>query len=99
MAGRGYIDDSTIGDEDDLWRRVPHTPQHIVWDDNRGCFRVSSAAFDDDRDGEPMSVWLAAEAASADEMLVGHAGFGVVAIQVRVARSRQQAVVRDPLPG
>jgi hypothetical protein len=97
MAERSYVDDPSVQDGDDLWRRVPHTPQHIVWDGNRGCHRVSSAAFDDD-DGEPMSVVLAAEAGDPGVMLRGHEGYGVVAVQVAVARSRQQIIVRDPLP-
>lgn len=98
MAGRPYVDDLTIRDTDDLWRRVPHTPRHIVWDGNRNCHRVSSAAFDDDADGEPMSVVLAAEAGDPTGVLRGHPGYGVVAFEAGVARSRQQIVVRDPLP-
>lgn len=99
MVQRPYVDDPTVLDEDRLWRRVPRTPQHIVWDENRGNHRVSSAAFDDDSDGEPMSVWLAAEAGSPSEMLRGHPNFGVVSLAVGVVRSRQQIVLRDPLPG
>lgn len=98
MAGRPSVDDPTIPDADELWRRVPDTPQHIVRDQNRGCYRVSSAAFDDDADGEPMSVVLAAEGGSPEAMLRGHVGYGVVGFEAGLTRSRQQVVVRDPLP-
>jgi hypothetical protein len=94
MAERLHTDDPTIPDAESLWRRVPRTPQHLVWDGNRGCFRVSSAAFD----GDEMSVALASEAGTPDLMLGSHEEFGVVALEAGLVRSRQQIVVRDPLP-
>ena len=50
-----YHDDLSISDNDFVWRRIP--PLHIVRDDKGGC-HISSAAFSDDRDGDPMSVHL-----------------------------------------
>jgi hypothetical protein len=89
-------DDSTIPDDEDLWRRIP--PWHFVFDENRGAVRPSSAAFDDDEDGQPMSVYLASAAAAPDIVLRGHAGFALATITAGLARECQQALVRDPLP-
>jgi hypothetical protein len=45
-----------------------------------------------------MSVVLASEAVEPEVMLKGHEEYGVVAFTAGVARSKQQIVVRDPLP-
>jgi hypothetical protein len=54
-----YIDDPTISDETELWRRIP--PWHFFHDENLGRIRPSSAAFENHPDGSPMSVLLATE--------------------------------------
>jgi hypothetical protein len=51
-----YPDDPTIPDEADLLRRIP--PRHFYLDQNLGRIRPSSAAFEDDDDEDPMSVYL-----------------------------------------
>lgn len=48
------VDDKSILDEEDLWRRIH--PKWAVRDENRGGLRISSAAFDDSADGSPLSV-------------------------------------------
>ncbi len=77
-----------------LWRRIPAF--HIGFDKNRGCRVVSSAAFDDDPDGQPMSVIVARPGREPREVLRGHEGFGVVAFSVQVAEAADQVVVRSP---
>lgn len=95
MVAGHYQDAPTIPDAADLWRRIP--PHHLVRDDNVGGCRISSAAFDDDDDGEPMSVVLAAEARGPAFVLEGHVGYGLAAITAGLARECSQAVARDPL--
>ncbi len=89
--------DPTIPDSEDLWRRIP--PWHIVTDENLGVVRPSSAAFEDDDDGSPMSVYLASATPLAGAVLVGHAGFALAAVTARLARECKQGIVRDPQPG
>lgn len=96
MAGKAVQDDRTIRDEDLLWRRVP--PWHFFFDDNLGRDRPSSAAFDDDPDGHPMSVILASETAGPESVLEGHEGFALAGLTVREVRSCGLGVIRDPLP-
>jgi hypothetical protein len=88
-----YVDDPTIADTDDLWRRIP--PQQVVEDKNRGGFRPSSAAFHDSSDG-PMSVLLAKED-SPERALSGPqwAKHFLAAIKAGLARQREQAICRD----
>src|SRR5437870_136262 len=89
-------DDPSIPDSEDLWRRIP--PRHFIADENRGVIRPSSAAFEDDDDGSPMSVYLASDTPSPGAALVGHAGFALAAITARLARECKQGIVRDPQP-
>jgi hypothetical protein len=64
--------------------------------------RPSSAAFEDDADGDPMSVYrrdiLDAEGASVQRVMIGHAGFALAALTAGQFRSKQQSVFPDPLP-
>jgi hypothetical protein len=59
MAVDDYSDDPSIPDDAELWRRIP--PWHFVDDENLRQIRPSSAAFEDDPDGSPMSVILGGE--------------------------------------
>lgn len=54
MAQDNYRDDPAILNDAQLWRRIP--PWHLVNDQNLGTVRPSSAAFDNDPDGRPMSI-------------------------------------------
>jgi hypothetical protein len=100
MERTAYTDDSTISDDEWLWRRIP--PWHVYFDENLGRRRPSKAAFEDDEDGHPMSVVLAALVVSGNrtphDILHGHEGFALAQITAGLARSRQQRVQRDPLP-
>ena len=98
MEADPYIDDPTISDGDMLWRRVPDWPGFIVEDKTAGHYRVASSAFDDDADGAPMSVVLAAHAI-LELVLKGHEEFGVVAFTAGFARRQGQIVVRAPEEG
>jgi hypothetical protein len=95
MPDSHYQDDTTIQDEDDLWRRIP--PNWIVPDENRGGWRPASQAFNDHPDGSPMSVKLAKEE-RIEDVMASHSGFFLVAISAGLARQCEQKVARDPLP-
>lgn len=95
-----FPDDPGIEDDVGLLRRVPRW--HFVPDKNRGGRRPSSAAFCDDTNGEPMSVYrtdvIAAEGERPDRVMTGHAGFGLVSVTAGTCRQKQQTVHADPLP-
>jgi hypothetical protein len=95
-----YLDDPTIGNDVPLWRRIP--PWHIVFDENLGIWRPSSAAFEDHPDGSPMSVVLGqevlADGRTPDSVLEAHEGFGLVSIGAGLARENHQGITRKPLP-
>ncbi len=75
---------------------------HLVPDGSTGGIRISSAAFDDSRDGSPMSVDLEKEmlrwGKNADSTLQGFEGFALASLCAGVVRSLNQGVFRDPLP-
>lgn len=87
-------DDRAIADETPIWRRI--SPQWWVRDENRGGFRVTSQAFQDHRNGSPMSVAIATEC-SEEEFIGDHAGYGIAQLLVGEARGCNQGVVRAPL--
>jgi len=91
-----HLDDATIPDEADLWRRIP--PWHFVLDQNSGQIRPSSAAFDNDPNGSPMSVVLGAESSGPEAVLAGHSGFALASFTAGLARECHQGIARDPLP-
>ena len=100
MAGPPLVDDPTIGDDAVLWRRV--FPAWIVPDQNAGGLRVSSAAFDDSKDGTPLSALLAEIVAqtgrTAQHVLAGYDGYALAAIAAGVARHHAQGIAKTPEP-
>jgi hypothetical protein len=100
MAHEQLRDDTSISNEAKLWRRIPHW--HFIFDANLGRVRPTSAAFDDDEDGSPMSVVLAdvvlESGRGPEHILAGHDRFALAAITAGLARSKKQGVARDPEP-
>jgi hypothetical protein len=100
MAGPAFVDDPTIADDASLWRRIH--PAWAVPDEYRGGWRVSSAAFDDSRDGSPLSVLLAAAVAATGRgpanILARHEGYSLASFTVGTARACGQGVARTPTP-
>lgn len=92
-------DDATIKDDAILWRNVP--PWHFVRDDEGGI-RSASAAFDNDKDGSPMSVSLAdvvlARGGAPEDSIRSLPGFGLAGITAALVRGCDQSIVRDPQP-
>ena len=95
-----FPDDPEIADSVQMLRRIP--PYHIFFDENLGKARPSSAAFDDGKDGAPMSVYrrdvMEATGGKIRRVMVGHEGYGLVGINARHFRARDQTVHSDPLP-
>ena len=81
-----------------LWRRVPEW--HWV-DDGKGGRRPSSAAFEDDPDGSPLSCTVAAESTLAkafDPVRAREEAFALAEFPASVAFDKGQSIVRDPTP-
>ncbi len=100
MDWEGLTDDATVSEDAELWRRIP--PVWAVRDENAGGVRVSSAAFDNSRDGSPTSVLFAAivlEGGRRDmDVLARFDGYALVSLTAGQARQCNQGVARDPLP-
>jgi hypothetical protein len=96
-CGRRFPDDPKVSGDEVLFRRIP--PRHFFLDENLGCTRPSSAAFEDDADGDPMSVYLAGviagEGRPPDSVLAGHVGFALAGLPARTARDQRQTVHPD----
>lgn len=93
-------DDLSIGDVEDLWRRVH--PDQVVRDHNLGRVRPSSAAFKD-----PQLSCLLASEDTADRALSAKGndgvpwrdkGFSLAVFAASLARRLRQTVCRAPTP-
>jgi len=96
-----FPDDPAIKDNVQMLRRIP--PWHVVPDENKPKGRrPSSAAFEDDKDGAPMSVYrrdlLDATGGTVQRVMVGHEGYALVGLYALQLRSRDQTIHSDPLP-
>lgn len=58
--------------------------------------RPAKAAFDDNPDGDPMSVLIAAESRGPAAVLAGHGGYGLAAFSAGVARACDLRIARAP---
>jgi hypothetical protein len=89
-----------VADSVALLRRIPHW--HFYFDPRLGKMRPRSAAFEDDADGDPMSVYrrdiIDAEGAAVQRVMIGHWGFALASLTAGQFRSKQQTVFPDPLP-
>lgn len=94
-------DDPAISGDVVLLRRIPPWADRVTWDE-QGNPRASSFNFKDDEN--ELSVHLASET-TADELLAGHDGFGLVQLtaqQVREACGKEIKICRcqeEPVMG
>jgi hypothetical protein len=62
----------------------------------------TSAAFEDDRDGDPMSVYrrevIEGEGGSILRVLTGHDGYWLASLTAAQLRFREQSIFPDPVP-
>ncbi len=96
VARDEFCDDPSIADDTEVWRRIPPWPSYTIFDRNIGRTRPSTQAFREDRDGAPMSVFIAEESGGAHAVLAGHAGFGVAAFNVGLIREQGLGIDRGP---
>ena len=99
-CAKNFPNDPKIAHSVVLLRRVP--PKHFFLDENLGRWRPSSAAFEDDDDGDPMSVYrqdiIHAEGASIQRVMAGHEDYALASLMAGQVRSKEQTVHPDPLP-
>jgi hypothetical protein len=88
-------DDPGIPDSTHVWRRI--SPNWIKYDSAQERRRPSSQAFQDSRDGTPMSVFLESELSTPAAALQGHTGYSLVALRVGYVRSLGLVVTRSPI--
>jgi hypothetical protein len=95
-----YPDDASISNSTNLLRRIP--VWHVYFDQNLGRWRPSSAAFEDDSDTDPMSVYLSSvltiENRQPSSVLAGHEEYSLASITAGLARANNQTVHPDPVP-
>jgi len=95
-----YEDDLSIRDHIRLFRRIH--PDWIVWDENLNCYRPSSQAFNDSKDGSPMSVHrediLEGENREPGIVLAGFNDWALAALSAGTLRQNKQGIASDPLP-
>ena len=100
-CAKNFPNDPTIPHNIALLRRVP--PKHFYLDENLGRLRPSSAAFEDDSDGDPMSVYrqdiIEAEGDTTRRVMHGHEEYALASLTAGQVRSKDQTVHPDPLPG
>ena len=77
----------------EVWRRIP--PLHFPKPPRE---RPNSSAFDDDSDGDPMSVVVVREGRDPQEVLVEHEGFALVSLSLENLAECDQRLVADPQP-
>ena len=95
-----FRDDPTIADSENLWRRIH--PDWVVPDANSGALRLSSAAFDNDSKGGPMSILIESimlsTARSYEAAIIGFEGYYLAAVTAGQVRTLDQGVAKDPEP-
>jgi hypothetical protein len=99
-CARNFPNDPTVADNVALLRRIPYW--HFYFDERLGRMRPRSAAFEDDADGDPMSVYrrdiINAEGGTVARVMVGHEGFALASFTAGQVRFKDQTVFPDPLP-
>lgn len=100
MASEWLVDDVTITDDSELWRRIH--PAWVVLDRNTASMRLSSAAFGNSTDGSPTSVLLAdlvrESGRTAEQVIAKFDPYALASITAGQARDCEQGVARDALP-
>jgi hypothetical protein len=96
-----YVDASELDNQQTLWRRI--LPDQWVIDKNSGSVktRPSSAAFENCKDGDPMSSFWEelhrSKGLDEKHVLYKHAGCFVAAFNAGLARNLKQVIHLDPI--
>jgi hypothetical protein len=95
-------DDVEIAPDSLLIRHICGLSNHVIWDDNRNCRRISTAAFsassDDPRYGMSVDIGQFLMAANLPLDAMVEPGFGAVSLRVGPVRSTGLFVGADPIP-
>ena len=94
--GSDYVDDLSIANGEDLWRRLPE--YWVKYDDTLETNRVTSQAFQDSIDGTPASASIASQHNGPEALLIGHDGYGIGCLTAGTARGCNQGITRHPEP-
>ena len=97
MVDTPQVDDLSIGESDELLRRIP--AYHIIFDHNLGRERPTSAAFEDSPDGTPMSVVVRKDIEDPASVVAEHENFSLAELTAGEVRVRKQGVCRFPKMG
>jgi len=96
MNGNSITDDSTIGDNEVILRRIPK--EWVIVDQNLKRKRPTSACFQDGSK-DPMSVYILSEAQSPAAVMQGAKEPFLVALPVAFVRKLGLGIIRDPSSG
>ena len=101
-CAENFPDDPAVAECVALLRRIPPGPHFQFFDQNLARWRPSSAAFEDDDDGDPMSVYrrdvIETEGGNVQRVMIGHEGYALASLTVGQVRSKGQTVFPAPLP-
>lgn len=92
MPPIGYTDDPSVGDDEEIWRRIP--VDMVIQDSATNELRPQSGMFGDSRDGSPMSAHRAQCYGSPGEANTG--GYLLVGLTVRCLRTLRLGVATRP---
>jgi hypothetical protein len=90
------VDDATIASETQLYRRI--TTHYLVTDENVGCRRVSSGAFDNEDLSVAIGDTLEEDGRAPESVVENYPGEHLVAFTAGVARAFAQIIYREPEP-
>lgn len=98
MVSQGRpVDDSAIGDQEIIWRRV--AAADVIYDDNLQRKRPTSACFLQDGPDGPISVYVASQAVSPETVLAGAKEPFLVAVTARLVRELDLGITFDSSSG
>lgn len=96
-----YVDDLTVLDGDELWRKIPPGASWVSYDPFLGRLRPSTKAFQN-LEGELMSVLIAKivqeDGRTADDIISRFPGYSLASITAGSAREANQKICPDPYP-
>lgn len=99
-CARNFPNDPTVSADVALLRRIP--PWHFYFDPKAGRLRPRSAAFEDDDDGDPMSVYrrdiIDLDNGNVQRVMVGHEKFALASLTAGQFRAKDQTIFPSPLP-
>lgn len=96
-------DDPSVPNDSRLFRRIPADSNHIVWDNNLECWRISSQAFRNLSKNPPafsvnLECVLDEMGEAVDAVFPNTDRYGLVALPARLVRQHNQVIEKVPEP-